>query len=117
MSVLAGTNNLNDPNGQRRQISKCVQHPDYRNNDLESKDAAVCKVEIPFVFGSTVNSVELETAKIGAGTSCSITGWGSIFIWRDLPIPFYSEFAYPMDLRIGYTRTITNDECQSAYGE
>lgn len=110
MTILAGVNNLLDSAGQRRTVSLCVTHPDYV--DIGSSDLAICKVEIPFVFGSTVNSVTLGTTKIDAGANLSLTGWGSIWIFRDLPIPFYKNLAYPMDLRIVYKPAISNDECQ-----
>jgi hypothetical protein len=114
MTFLAGVNNLWDSAGQRRTASSCITHPHY--NGVGSSDLAVCKVEIPFVFGTTVNSVTLSTIKINGGMNCSLTGWGSISILRDMPIPFYNKLAYPLDLRIVHKATISNDDCQSHFG-
>lgn len=111
MTILAGVNNLWDSAGQRRTVSSCVTHPHYAG--VGSSDLAVCKVDIPFVFGTTVNGVTLETTKIESGVNCSLTGWGSISIIRDMPFPFYNKLAYPLDLRIVYKSSISNEECHS----
>jgi Trypsin len=114
MMIFAGGNNLLDFNAQRRQILSCLSHPNFV--PLGTSDIAICKVTIPFVFGATVNSIQLNTAPVAKGTNCTLTGWGSTLIFRWLPIPFYNLLAYPMDLKTIGLPVISTDDCKARFG-
>lgn len=110
LSLLAGTSNLNEENkGSRHPILFCSVHPDYV--ELNTSDIAVCKVLIPFVFGSNISKIDLDKTVVGEGVNCTLTGWGSVRMIRWLPIPFYTYFAYPDELQRAYLQTLSNEKC------
>lgn len=111
VSVLAGTSHLrNDTTGYRHPIDSCLIHPDFI--PLNTSDIALCKVKIPFVFGETVGQIALDRSYVGSGVNCTLTGWGSIVAFRWFPFPFYSNLAYPDDLRRAFLPTINNTDCK-----
>ncbi|CRL02424.1 CLUMA_CG015168, isoform A [Clunio marinus] len=110
ISVFAGTSDLEDTqNGIRRSITSCLIHPDYRK--LNTSDIALCQVKVPFVFGPTVGKINIDNDYVNGGINCTLTGWGSIYIFRWLPIPFYSMLAYPDELHRVILTTISNENC------
>ena len=114
VSALAGVTDLRqESKGSRHQLISCIIHPNY--TELVSSDIALCKVQLPFVFGENVAKIDIGQEYVGPGRNCTLTGWGSIFIFRELPIPFYSLFAYPNDLQQVNLPTISNEKCNETY--
>lgn len=110
VSALAGVSDLNqESKGSRHQLLSCIIHPNY--TELVSSDIALCKVQLPFVFGDNVAKIELNQEYVGPKCNCTLTGWGSIYIFRNMPIPFYTIFAYPDNLQEVNLPTISNEEC------
>lgn len=110
LSVLAGVMNLmNESKGSRHPIDVCLIHPDYIV--LNTSDIALCKLKLPFVFSENIGKVHIDGVHVGDKVNCTLTGWGSISMFRWLPIPFYSLFAYPTDLHQEYFLTMTNEAC------
>jgi len=113
VSALAGVSDLSqEAKGTRHQLISCIVHPNFI--ELISSDIALCKVQLPFVFGENVARIELEKEYLGSKCNCTLTGWGSIFAFRYLPIPFYSLVAYPDKLQEVNVPTLSNDECRDA---
>lgn len=108
LSILAGTSDLtNETNGSRHSIATCVIHPDYR--PLNTSDIALCKVQVPFVFGATINKTSISRDYVGGGVNCTLTGFGSTSIFREFP--FITFLLYPSKLQESTFLTLTNDEC------
>lgn len=108
MSILAGTSDLkNETNGSRHSIATCLIHPDYK--PLNTSDIALCKVQVPFVFGATINKTSISRDYVGGGVNCTLTGFGSTSIFREFP--FITVFLYPSKLQRTTFLTLTNDEC------
>lgn len=108
LSVLAGTSDLkNETNASRHSIASCVIHPDFR--PLNTSDIALCKVQVPFVFGATINKASISRDYVGGGVNCTLTGFGSTSIFREFP--FLTILLYPSKLQESTFLTLTNDEC------
>lgn len=112
-SVLAGTPNLLDTSGQRRDIDYCIRHPNFVS--ILSTDIAICKLLSPLVFDQKVGKIEMETEMVGAGVNCTLTGWGSLSIYRTMNISYYNLMAYPMFLQTINLPTISNEQCNQMY--
>jgi chymotrypsin len=114
LSVLAGvTNNQDDNGGSRRPVEKCKIHENYV--ELVTSDIAICKLTEPLVFGPKIWSVLLDNNYVGGGVQTILTGWGSISMVRDLPVPLYSTIAYPTQLQRAILPTITDEECKKTH--
>lgn len=117
--ALAGTSNLKDTSsGSRHPIQSCLIHPDYVRltyNTTSQNDIALCKVQVPFVFGENVEKVALDKTYVPADVNSTLTGWGSVKKFRWLPLPFFEEFAYPNDLQRAFLPTLSNEKCKEKH--
>lgn len=110
--VLAGTSSLKYKEGELLlPIASCVSHPQYIL--VNTSDIALCKVQIPFVFGKDIGKINLDKSIVGPNENCLLTGWGSVSMIRWLPIPFFDKFAYPDNLMRVNLPTISNEECSN----
>lgn len=114
VSALAGVSDLRqESKGSRHQILSCIIHSNY--SELVSSDIALCKVQLPFVFGDNVAKIGISQDYVGDKVNCTLTGWGSIFVIRSLPIPFYEMFAYPNDLQEVFLKTMSHESCNRIF--
>jgi len=78
--VVAGDYDSSDsssPNQQKRKAVKVFNHPNY-NAATTDFDFSLVQVDSPFKMTSCVGTACLPTADIEAGSTCWITGWGTL---------------------------------------
>lgn len=110
--------NLRDAsNGSRHPLDSCLVHPNFvkSSKNISNSDIAVCKVKVPFVFGQTINKLNLSWTVVGAGVNCTLIGWGSISIIRWWPFDFLNNWIYPDELQSAMLPTVSNDECKKSF--
>lgn len=117
--ALAGTSNLKDTSsGSRLPIHSCLIHPNYTrltSNTTSQNDIALCKVQVPFVFGENVAKVALDNTLVPTDVNSTLTGWGSVKKFRWIPFPFFEEIVYPNDLQRAFLPTISNEKCKEKH--
>lgn len=118
ITVLAGVSNLRDASeGSRHPLDSCLVHPNFvkSSTNISNSDIAVCKVKVPFVFGKTIDKLNLSWTVVGAGVNCTLIGWGSISIVRWWPFDFLNNWIYPDELQSAVLPTVSNDECKKSF--
>lgn len=104
--VVAGQWNVRSVSG-KEQVKKAVQvirHPDY-NGRTHSQDFLMVKVESAFTFNDCVGSVCLPSSAVAAGTSCWISGWGTLS----------SGGSQPTIMQEAQVSIISNSDCGNNY--
>lgn len=67
----------NSRNSQKKNVEAVFKHPGY-NPSTMTKDYALVKVTSAFVMNECVGTACLPTEDVPAGSSCWITGWGTL---------------------------------------
>jgi len=104
--VVAGQYDVRTVSGkeQVKQAVEVIRHPDY-NSNTQSHDFVMVKVDSPFTFSDCVGSVCLPSSAVAAGTSCWITGWGTLS----------SGGSQPKIMQEGQVSIISNSDCVNDY--
>merc|ERR1719150_3632328 len=107
INVVAGkySTRSNDGNEQSRWSSQIRMHPDYSSADF-SNDFGLIKLESPMELNSCVGTVSLPETDVAPGTSCWITGWGTLS----------SGGGTPSVLQEAQVNVISNSDCHEQYG-
>jgi len=107
INVVAGKHarSSNSGNEQSSWSSKIVSHPNY-DSSMYSKDFGLIKLESPMELNSCVGTVALPVTDVAAGTSCMITGWGTLS----------SGGGTPTVLQEAQVTVISNTACWQDYG-
>jgi len=101
--VVAGEHNVRQRSGNEQTIrsSQWKNHPGYsRNNDF---DIGLIKLSSPMQMNSCVGTVCLPTTDVAPGTSCIISGWGTLS----------SGGRSPTILQQAEVTTLSNQECRN----
>jgi len=107
LNVVAGQWNTRQTssNEQNQYTSQIIMHPSYNSRTLEY-DFGLLKLENPMTLNKCVGAVNLPTRDVAAGTSCWITGWGTL----------RSGGSQPTTLQEAQVTIIGNGACTSQYG-
>jgi len=107
INVVAGkyARSSNSGDEQSSWSSKIVMHPQY-NSNAYSKDFGLVKLQTPMQMNNCVGTVALPETDVAAGTSCWITGWGTLS----------SGGGTPSVLQEAQVTVISNDACWQEYG-
>jgi len=107
VNVVAGkhSRSSNSGNEQSSWSSQIISHPNY-NAAATSSDFGLIRLQSPMQLNSCVGTVALPTTDVAAGTSCWITGWGTLS----------SGGGTPSVLQEAQVTTISNTACYQQYG-
>jgi len=107
INVVAGkyARSSNSGNEQSVWSSKLVMHPQYSSSGY-SKDFGLIRLQSPMQMNSCVGTVALPETDVEAGTSCWITGWGTLS----------SGGGTPSVLQEAQVNVISNTDCWQQYG-
>lgn len=107
VNVVAGEWSTTSSNGneQNQWSSQIISHPSY-NPSGTNFDFGLIKLEGPVTFNDCVGAVRLPSADVADGTSCWITGWGTL----------RSGGSSPTTLQEAQVTVIGNSECVNDYG-
>ncbi|XP_018523817.1 trypsin I-P1 [Lates calcarifer] len=98
--------NLNEVS---RTVSEVINHPGY-NSDTNNNDISLLRLSSTVDFTDYISPVCLaaEGSVFDAGTTCWVTGWGTIQTGVSLPFPqTLQEVSVPV---------VSNTQCNAAYG-
>lgn len=100
--VVAGQWKVNSLSGkeQVRAASQVIRHPSYNQNTM-THDFVMIKVDSAFTFDDCVGAVCLPSSAVPAGTTCMITGWGTLS----------SGGSQPNIMQEGAVKVISNADC------
>ncbi|XP_062853107.1 serine protease 27-like [Trichomycterus rosablanca] len=103
--TLQGSN----PNQISRRIVQVVRHPNY-NSITYNNDIALLRLNASVTFSNYIRPVCLaaQGSTFASGTSCWITGWGTIAGGEQLP--------YPGVLQEAVVPIVTKNECNNLLG-
>nr|XP_040047025.1 trypsin II-P29-like isoform X1 [Gasterosteus aculeatus aculeatus] len=98
--------NLNEVS---RSVSQVIRHPGY-SSQTNDNDIALLRLSSPVTFTDYIQPVCLaaEGSEFSAGTSCWVTGWGTV--GSDVPLPL------PQRLQEVQVPVVSNSRCNAAYG-
>jgi len=101
--VVAGEWNIQTRSGNEQTIrsAQWINHPKYSSfsNDF---DIGLVKLETPMVMNSCVGTVCLPTEDVEPGTTCVISGWGTLS----------SGGSTPNTLQQAEVQVLSNDQCR-----
>jgi len=108
VNVVAGEWNTNQLGGteQNRYTSEIIEHPNFSPRTMDN-DFALLKLESPMTLNKCVGSVRLPDHDVAAGTSCWITGWGTL----------RQGSSQPHILQEVQVTVVDNGQCNSDYQE
>ncbi|NXY27214.1 KLK14 protein, partial [Atrichornis clamosus] len=74
-----GEDDLRRPEGteQERRVVLAVPHPDFNPSSLDN-DLLLLKLDRPVALGRAVRPLALPRACAPAGSSCLLSGWGTV---------------------------------------
>ncbi|NXK85284.1 TRY2 protein, partial [Amazona guildingii] len=74
-----GENDLQQAEGteQNRLVAKAIPHPNFNPTTLDN-DLLLLKLERPVVLGRAVRPLALPRSCAPAGTTCLVSGWGTV---------------------------------------
>lgn len=75
MKVITGTNLL-DEGGDRYEVEKLIQHPDYDSGDIVN-DIALVHLKENITYGPLVKPVQLPVENTEVGKRLLLSGWGT----------------------------------------
>jgi len=106
INVVAGkyARSSNSGDEQSRQSSQIISHPNYNANRY-SNDFGLIRLSSPMQLNSCVGTIALPQTDVAAGTSCWITGWGTLS----------SGGGTPSVLQEAQVTTISNTDCYQQY--
>jgi len=107
VNVVAGewSTRQTSSNEQNSYTSRIIAHPQYNDRTLDY-DFALLKLQNPMTLNKCVSTVKLPTSDLRAGTSCWITGWGTL----------RAGGSQPTTLQEAQVQIIGNSECMRNYG-
>jgi secreted trypsin-like serine protease len=92
--------------GQQRSVTAWHRHPRYRQPAGQSNDLLLLKLDSPFELSATVGTACLPSSAPLPGTTCWISGWGTLS----------AGGSSPQILQEASVDIKTNAMCQRAYG-
>ncbi|KAK9534494.1 hypothetical protein VZT92_006936 [Zoarces viviparus] len=103
------TQQLSNANEVSRSLSEVIRHPDY-DSQTNDNDIALLRLSSPVNFTDYIRPVCLAPSgsTFAAGTSCWVTGWGTIR--TEIPLPF------PQRLQEVQVPVVSNTQCDAVYG-
>jgi len=106
INVVAGkyARSSNSGNEQNSWSSQIISHPSY-NSRTYSHDFGLIRLQTPMQLNSCVGTIALPQSDVPAGTSCWITGWGTLS----------SGGGTPSVLQEGQVNVISNTACYQQY--
>ncbi|EHB11811.1 Kallikrein-7, partial [Heterocephalus glaber] len=119
-TVQVGSNELGDRRAQRIKATKSFRHPRYSTQTHEN-DIMLVWLNKPARMSSTVKAANLPTRCEPAGTSCSVSGWGTTTSPQGdttsatralLPFP---PVTFPAQLMCTNVNLIPHNECKKVY--
>jgi len=107
LNVVAGKHATATNSGNEQSIwsSQIIMHPEY-NSRTSSNDIGMIRLQSPVELNSCVGTVALPEIDVAPGTSCSITGWGTLA----------SGGGRPDVLQEAQVSVISNTDCYQQYG-
>lgn len=87
---------------QERSVKKVVVHPQYSSRTMDN-DVALVQLSSPMSLNSCVGTIAMPTADPAPGSTCWITGWGTL----------YSGGYQPNTLQEAAVTVLSNSECKS----
>jgi len=107
INVVAGEWSRTQASGneQNQYSSQIIRHPLYDSGTLDY-DFGLVKLEAPMTLNRCVGVVRLPTADVADGTTCWITGWGTL----------QSGGSQPTTLQEAQVTVIGNNACMTDYG-
>jgi trypsin len=107
MSAVAGEHRLGATNSNRqsRRVTRQIAHPQY-NDRTTDFDIALLQLESGFNLNTCVRPLPLPSSALGAGATCTISGWGAT-----------SEGGSgARTLQVASVRSMSNRDCTRNYG-
>lgn len=103
------TQQLSNPNEVSRSVSQIITNPNY-DSTTSDNDMCLLKLSSSVSFTNYIRPVCLAASgsTFNSGTTCWVTGWGTI--GSDVPLP------YPGKLQEVSVPIVSNAVCQSNYG-
>uniref|UniRef100_A0A8C3IRX9 Peptidase S1 domain-containing protein n=1 Tax=Chrysemys picta bellii TaxID=8478 RepID=A0A8C3IRX9_CHRPI len=90
---------------QDRIVSGAILHPGFNRFTLDN-DLMLLKLAQPINIGPTARPVRLPTACAATGTTCLISGWGTVTT---------PQATFPNLLQCGNVRIVSPQSCQASY--
>ncbi|XP_066127522.1 kallikrein-7-like isoform X1 [Saccopteryx bilineata] len=100
-TVHMGSDLLNGPNAQKIRATESFVYP-YFSWEFQSNDIMLVKLSRPAKLSSTVRKVNIPSQCVRPGTTCTVSGWGTITS---------PEETYPSQLMCTNVTTISTEEC------
>ncbi|XP_074839730.1 trypsin I-P38-like [Carettochelys insculpta] len=107
IQVRLGEHNIEATEGTEQFISsaRVIRHPNYSSRTLDN-DIMLIKLSSAATLNSYVNTVNLPTSCVAAGTVCLISGWGNTLS---------SGANYPDLLQCLRVPVLSSTDCSNAY--
>lgn len=79
MEIRLGEHDIWEPEGTEQHImsAEFIRHPDY-NSRSQDNDIMLIKLSQPATLNSYVRPADLPSECASAGTTCHMSGWGSL---------------------------------------
>ncbi|XP_010638930.1 kallikrein-7 [Fukomys damarensis] len=104
-TVQVGSDKLGDRSAQKIKATKSFRHPKYSTQTHEN-DIMLVRLDNPARMSSSVKAANLPTRCEPAGTSCSVSGWGTITS---------PQVTFPAQLMCTDVHLIAPSECKKVY--
>ncbi|XP_066230235.1 kallikrein-7-like [Saccopteryx leptura] len=104
-NVHLGSDQLSTGRAQRIRATKSFVHPSY-STETHVNDIMLVKLGHPARLSSAVNTINLPTHCDPPGTSCTVSGWGTITS---------PDVTYPSKLMCTDIKLISFDDCKQVY--
>ncbi|KAJ8789788.1 hypothetical protein J1605_021746 [Eschrichtius robustus] len=107
LRVALGKHNMRilEVTQQVLRVIRQVPHPQYNSRTIDN-DLMLLELERPARLGRAVKPIAMASSCASTGTSCLVSGWGTI----SSPIARFPNFLQCVNINI-----FSNEECQRAY--
>lgn len=105
--VHLGSDKLGDRRAQKIKATQSFRHPHYSTQTHEN-DIMLVRLDSPARMSSRVKAAKLPTRCEPAGTSCSISGWGTTTS---------PQVTFPAELMCADVNLVASSECKKVYKE
>ncbi|XP_054157406.1 trypsin alpha-3-like, partial [Oppia nitens] len=98
--VIAGRTLFHSNDGVIRKASQIIQHDNYDPSDQIVNDIALVRLDQPFEYSNTIQSISLIDSPVPDGTSVTISGWGTSSATDIHPtqqLQYLNEFIYNLN--------------------